>query len=111
MSTMTKTQKVYLEFSVDYDQDIEDVSVFEVEDQDVVEDVKDVYGFVKNFLNRLVSQVDNFFLSEHRTRVQVWVEDDQMTIHFETFNSPDWSDFDENKIENITPIPFTIEYH
>jgi hypothetical protein len=103
---MTKTQKVYLEFSVDYDQDIEDVSVFEVDDEDKSSNID--FRIVKNFLNKLVKEVKNFHLSIHRTEIQVSIENEKMTINYQTYNSPDWNDYYDMKIENIEPI--SIDY-
>ena len=103
---MTKT----LEYSMDYSQECEDFT-FEIQsDYGDREDHSDKVNHkqVTDFINSLVQDVTEFFLSEDRTEGTItWFDDNTMSITNRTYNSPDWSDFDETEIDNIPQIDFS----
>ena len=97
----------YLEFSLDYNGQCEDISTFEVEGHDKSEDVyfEDVDKFVKE-----LEKLDKFYVSEHRTEVSVyWSEDGIMNVKFRYFNEPDWGEFEDYELLGIPPIEFEPE--
>ena len=68
------------------------------------------YDEVTEFINKVVDQVKDFWLSEHRTEGTInWNEDGTMDISFRTYNEPDWGNFDDHEIEGITSIEFEYE--
>lgn len=92
----------YLEFSLDYDGQCEDISTFEVEGHDKSEDVyfEDVDNFVKE-----LEKLDKFYVSQHRTEVRVyWNEDGTMNVHFRYFNEPEDGEFDDHELNGLEPI-------
>ena len=92
----------YLEFSLDYDGQCEDISTFEVEGHDKSEDVyfEDVDNFVKE-----LEKLDKFYVSQHRTEVRVyWNEDGTMNVHFRYFNAPEDGEFDDHELNGLEPI-------
>jgi hypothetical protein len=97
---------MYIDFSLDYDGKCEDISTFEVDGQDLTEDVyfDNVDDFVKKLMN-----IDEFKVSEHRTEVQVYWNDDKMNVNFRYFNEPEDGEFDDYKLTNLTPIKFEWE--
>jgi hypothetical protein len=98
--------KSFLSFSLDYNGECEDVETYEVDGQDLTDDVyiEDVDVFVTK-----LSELDEFSVSEHRTEVQVWwLEDGTMDIHYRYFNEPDDDKFDDHKLTKLTPIEFVM---
>lgn len=94
----------YLEFSLDYDGQCEDIPTFEVEGHDKSEDVyfEDVDNFVKE-----LEKLDKFYVSQHRTEVRVyWNEDGTMNVHFRYFNEPEDGEFDDHELNGLEPIEF-----
>ena len=94
--------KLYLDFSVDYSGECEDFEIF-------IDDVEKTYDFdfedVTNYIKKLEDNVEDFFLSEHRTSGVVTITDDVMTIEYRDYTEPDWNKFDEYTI-TTTPIDF-----
>jgi hypothetical protein len=99
-----------LEYSMDYSQECEDFT-FEVQsDYGDREDHSDEveYKQVTDFINSLVGVVKDFYLSEDRTEGTItWFDNGTMSITNRMYNSPDWSDFDEVRIEGIPSIDFS----
>ena len=95
--------EMYLEFSLDYNGQCEDVSTFEVEGQDFTDDVyfDDVDKFVKE-----LEKLENFYVSEHRTEVRVFWKDGTMNVHFRFFNEPEDGEFDDHELKDLKPINF-----
>jgi hypothetical protein len=98
----TKIMKLYLDFSVDYSGECEDFEIF-IDDVEKTDDVS--FDDVTNYIKKLEENVEDFFLSEHRTSGIITITDDVMTIEFRTFNEPDWDNFDDHTI-TTTPIDF-----
>ncbi len=98
--------KNYLTFSLDYNGECEDVETYMVDGQDLTDDVStdDVDVFVTK-----LEELDKFFVSEHRTEVQVWwLEDGTMDVHYRYFNEPDDGEFDDYELTKLKPIEFVI---
>ena len=91
----------YLEFSLDYNGQCEDISTFEVEGHDKSEDVyfEDVDKFVKE-----LEKLDKFYVSEHRTEVQVYWNEGKMNVTFRYFNEPEDGEFDDHELNGLEPI-------
>ena len=52
------------------------------------------------------NEIDGFLVSDEKTIVDIFVENNRMTIKEQFFNSPIWDDCDEIVIEDISFIPF-----
>lgn len=97
------TNKMYLDVTVDYDGKCEDVVLFDVDGKDLTDEVS--YEKVDKFMEKLVN-VDHFFLSEHRTNVQIYWTDDGMDVLFRSFGEPDDGEFDVYEVLGLDPIEF-----
>lgn len=96
--------QMFIDFSLDYDGQCEDISTFEVDGQDFSEDVyfSDVDKFVKE-----LEKLEHFYVSEHRTEVRVfWNEEGTMNVHFRFFNEPEDGEFTDHEINGLEPIKF-----
>ena len=94
---------MYIDFTLDYDYKCEDISTFEVDGQDLTDEVS--YESVMNLVTKL-KDVDGFILSDDRTNVQVYWKDGEMDILFRVFNEPDDGEFDDHELIGIEPIEF-----
>ena len=95
----------YIDFSIDYDGNCESVDEFLINDEEVSIDDSDVQPLIDE-----LEKVEGFFISEHRTQVRVWWnEDGTMDIRFRYFNEPDWGEFDDHELLGIPPIEFEPE--
>lgn len=104
---MKKEQKSYLEFTVDYDGEVEDVFVCDIEGKDITDDVE--WGDLDNFVQRLL-ELDGFFLSDNRTEIRVrWYNNDTMDIHFRDYTEPDWGKFNDHKLNDVPS--FEIDFN
>lgn len=100
-------KKSYLSFTIGFDGGCEDVGYFEVDGVDKTESVD--YSDVEKFVKKLLG-VEEFFLSEHRTEVEVWwYENNKMDVYFISYNLPDDDEFDEHYLEGLEPIEFKTE--
>jgi hypothetical protein len=95
----------YIDFSIDYDGNCECVDELLINDEEVSIDDSDVQPLIDE-----LEKVEGFFISEHRTQVRVWWnEDGTMDIRFRYFNEPDWGEFDDHELLGIPPIEFEPE--
>jgi len=86
--------EMYLEFTLDYDGQCETIDTFEVDGQDFSDDV--YYDDVNKFVKEL-EKLENFYVSEHRTEVRVFWENEKMNVLFR---------YGTNK---FPPIPLTLD--
>lgn len=96
-------KEMYLEFSLDYDGECEDITTFEVDGQDFSDDLE--YDKVNEFVEELM-KLDEFYVSDHRTEVQVLWKDNKMNVFFRFFNEPEDGEFDDYELKNLEPIKF-----
>ena len=96
----------YIDFSIDYDGNCECVDDFLINDEEVsINDDSDVQPLIEE-----LQKVEGFHLSEHRTQVRIWWnEDGTMDVRFRYFNEPDWGEFDDYELLGIPPIEFEPE--
>ena len=64
---MTTNKECYIDFYIDYNGECECVDDFVIDNQDVEIDDVDVNPFISR-----LSGVEGFFVSDHRTQVRVW---------------------------------------
>jgi hypothetical protein len=97
-------EKMYIDFSIDYDGDCESIDDFVINNEDGLDDVTD------EDVNKLIGnlkKIEGFMVSEHRTQVQVWwFENGTMNVHFRYFNEPDDSEFDDHELNDIPSVRF-----
>lgn len=96
----------YLDFSIDYDGNIESVDEFSINDEVVeINDEMDIQPLIEK-----LTQVEGFHLSEHRTQVRIWWnENGTMDIRYRDYTEPDWGVFDDYELLNLPPIDFEPE--
>lgn len=103
---MEKNEKLYLDFSLDFDGDIECIDDVVKNGEEITDDVSesDFTEFIENLKN-----VDGFMVSDHRTQVRIWMyEDNTMDVHFRYFNEPEDSEFEDFELNNIPSIEVSI---
>jgi hypothetical protein len=99
--SVTNENVCYLDFSIDSNGECESIDDFLVGDEDCPRD----YVRVNSFIKKLVEGVDGFNLSDHRTQVRVWWENDgTMEIRYRFFNEPDQGEFDDFELLNLPRI-------
>ena len=97
--------KKYIDFSIDYDGNCECVDGFLINDEEVSIDDSNVQPLI-NELNK----VEGFFISEHRTQVRIWWnENGTMDVRFRYFNEPEDGEFEDYELLGIPPIEFEPE--
>ena len=97
--------KNYIDFSIDYDGNCESVDEFLINDEEVSIDESEVQHLIDE-----LEKVEGFLISEHRTQVRVWWnENGTMDVRFRYFNEPDWDEFDDYELLGIPPIEFEVE--
>jgi hypothetical protein len=96
----------YIDFSIDYDGNCECVDDFLINDEEVsINDDSDVQPLIDE-----LQKVEGFYLSEHRTQVRVWWnEDGTMDVRYRFYNEPDWGEFDDYELLGLPPIEFEPE--
>jgi hypothetical protein len=96
----------YIDFSIDYDGNCECVDDFLINDEEVsINDDSDVQPLIEG-----LQKVEGFYLSEHRTQVRVWWnEDGTMDVRYRFYNEPDWGEFDDYELLGLPPIEFEPE--
>jgi hypothetical protein len=96
----------YIDFSIDYDGNCECVDDFLINDEEVsINDDSDVQPLIEE-----LQKVEGFYLSEHRTQVRVWWnEDGTMDVRYRFYNEPDWGEFDDYELLGLPPIEFEPE--
>jgi hypothetical protein len=96
----------YIDFSIDYDGNCECVDDFLINDEEVsINDDSDVQPLIE-----VLQKVEGFYLSEHRTQVRVWWnEDGTMDVRYRFYNEPDWGEFDDYELLGLPPIEFEPE--
>lgn len=98
-------KEMYLDFSLDYDGNCEFVDDFVVDGVSVDVSESDVDNLVKELI-----KLDGFYVSEHRTQVRVWWnENGTMDIRYRFFNLPEDGEFDDYELIGLTPIEFNYE--
>ena len=97
--------KLYIHFSLDFEGDVESVTI-EQNDEDITHKFSDLCERMKDYSDKLESEVDEFLISEEKTIVDIFVENNRMTIKEQYFNSPKWDDYDEIIINDISFVPF-----
>lgn len=95
--------EMYLDFSLDYDGQCENVDTLEIDGQDFSEEVD--YKKVDDLVKKL-TELEHFYVSEHRTEVQVYWKNDTMNVSFRFFNEPEDGEFDDYEINGLEPIKF-----
>lgn len=101
---MKKEQRSYLDFSVDYDGEVEDVLICDINGKDITEEID--WNILESFVQKLL-ELDGFFLSDNRTEIRVWWYDDStMDIHFRDYTEPDWGEFTDHKLKNVPSFNF-----
>lgn len=97
---MTENKVSYIDFSIDYNGDCEYVDDFIVNNEEVEIDDEDVNPLIKK-----LQEVEGFYISEHRTEVRIWWnEDGTMDIRYRYYNEPDWNEFDEHELLGIPRV-------
>jgi len=96
-------KEMFLDFSLDYDGQCENVDMFEIDGQDFSEDLDE--NKVDEFVEKLM-KLDEFYVSDHRTEVQVYWKDDKMNVSFRFFNEPEDGEFDDYELKDLEPIKF-----
>jgi hypothetical protein len=96
----------YIDFSIDYDGNCECVDDFLINDEEVsINDDSDVQPLIDE-----LQKVEGFYLSEHRTQVRVWWnEDGTMDVRYRFYNEPDWGEFDDYELLGLPPVEFEPE--
>lgn len=94
--------EMYIDFSIDFNGNCEWIDDFLVNNEEVYIDEEDVQLLIDE-----LEKVEGFFISEHRTQVRIWWnEDGTMDIRFRYFNEPDDGEFDDYELLGIPPIEF-----
>lgn len=94
-----------LDFSLDYDLECEDFNLYNGDEE--IDDVS--YDDVTNYVNKLIKEVNEFEVSEHRTEGVIEFKGDKMEIRLSVFDLPEDGEFHDVVIENIPIIPFEYE--
>lgn len=97
-STNDLDVKIYMDFSLDYDGQLENIDRVEKNGVDVTDKVS--YPDLTPFVEKM-KELDGFIVSEHRTQVQVFVFEDDMDIEFRCYNEPEDGEFDEYSLTNV----------
>ena len=99
---MTTNKECYIDFSIDYNGECECIDDFVIDNQDVEIDDVDVNPFISR-----LSRVEGFFVSDHRTQVRVWWnENGTMDIRYRYYTEPDWNEFEDYELLGIPRIEF-----
>lgn len=93
--------KIYLDFSLDFDGQLENIDRVEKNGVDVTDKVS--YSDLTPFVEKM-KELDGFIVSEHRTQVQVFVFEEDMDIVFRSFNEPEDGEFDDHTLEQVPLI-------
>jgi len=92
----------YIDFSIDYNGNCERIDDFLVNNEEVMIDETDVEPLIEE-----LKKIDGFNISEHRTEVRIWWNEDGTTdILYRYFNDSDSGDFDVHRLYFPTPIYF-----
>ena len=77
--------------------------------EDITDDVTE--DDLTEFVEKL-KEVDDFYVSEHRTEVDVWIYgNNTMDVHFRYFNEPEDDEFDEYELNGIPSIELELPVH
>ena len=99
---MTTNKECFIDFSIDYNGECECIDDFVIDNQDVEIDDVDVNPFISR-----LSRVEGFFVSDHRTQVRVWWnENGTMDIRYRYYTEPDWGEFEDFELLGIPRIEF-----
>ena len=99
---MTENKVSYIDFSIDYNGDCESVDDFVINDESVTIDDEDVNPLIEK-----LQEVEGFYISEHRTQVRIWWnEDGTMDIRYRSYDEPDWDEFDDHELLGIPRVEF-----
>ena len=99
---MTTNKECFIDFSIDYNGECECIDDFVIDNQDVEIDDVDVNPFISR-----LSRVEGFFVSDHRTQVRVWWnENGTMDIRYRYYTEPDWDEFEDYELLGIPRIEF-----
>lgn len=96
-------KEMYLDFSIDFDGQIEYIDDFTIGDEDHTDDINedDVFGLVE-----VLQEVEGFMVSDHRTEVRMWwTKDGKTRILFNYYNEPEDGEFDNYEL-NVPYIDF-----
>lgn len=96
-------KEINLEFSLDYNGECEDINSFLVDGKDLSDDVQN--DSVDEFVEKLLD-LDDFYVSDHLTEVQVIWKDGKMSVFFRYFNEPEDGEFDYYELKDLDPIEF-----
>ena len=97
-----KKNEIYVTFSLDYSGEVEYIDQVVKNGVDITDDVDDLD--LTEFVEKL-TELDEFYVSDHRTEVEVWLFDDNtMNVHFRYFNEPEDGEFDEHELNGIPRI-------
>ena len=97
---MTENKVSYIDFSIDFNGECECVDDLVINDESVTIDDEDVNPFIEK-----LQEVDGFYVSEHRTEVRIWWnEDGTMDVRYRYFNEPDWNEFDDHELLGVPRV-------
>ncbi len=95
----------YIDFSIDYDGNCECVDDFLVNNEEVTIDDSDVQPLIEK-----LEQLEGFFISDHRTQVRIWWnQDGTMDVRYRSYTEPDWDEFEDHELLGIPRIEFEFE--
>ncbi len=96
----------YIDFSIDYDGNCECVDDFLVNNEEVTIDDSDVQPLIEK-----LEQLEGFFISDHRTQVRIWWnQDGTMDVRYRSYTEPDWDEFEDHELLGIPRIEFEFEF-
>lgn len=105
---MKKNEKIYIDFSLDYNGDIECIDeLIKDGDDDISGDVPE--SQLNDFVEKL-KEVEGFNVSDHRTQIRLWIYDDNtMDVYYQFFNEPEDGEFDDIELIGIPSIELDIK--
>ena len=105
---MKKNEKIYIDFSLDYNGDIECIDeLIKDGDDDISGDVPE--SQLNDFVEKL-KEVEGFNVSDHRTQIRLWIYDDNtMDVYYQFFNEPEDGEFADIELIGIPSIELDIK--
>lgn len=101
---MKNKTKKYIDFSIDYDGNCECVDDFLVDDVPLDIDESEVQPLIEK-----LQDVEGFFLSDYRTQVRIWWNNDGiMDIRYRYYTEPDFGSFDDHELLGLSSIVFNV---
>jgi hypothetical protein len=91
-----------IEFRLNDDLQCEDFFITDLKGNEIETD----HETVEIYLNKVISKIQKFVPSDHRTMGDIKLMNEFMSISYKSYNSPDWDDYDEKQIGIVDMIPF-----